>query len=247
MISAASNTMGNGRHRRQISTPGPYEVPTSAVMHQRRSHRRGQTVDHGSFNPQVAIDRQYMPKTVSQLRDYFNEKSGYPFQHRDVQQYQLYAQQPEQSEQSYFPPGQLAQQPHQYQPHISLGADCQAFTQDQLQAIHTTSPAPSSIGAPALSRSASESSENTPLKLALHRMQQEQFSNQQHQQFNDHADWELFPQRNVPMMKNEPVTAYVGHMHPVSVQPKAPSSRILSQISTACKQSILFVALMEQV
>jgi regulatory protein SWI5 len=236
MIPAAPNALGNGRHRRQISTPAPYEVPTSVVMHQRRSHRRGQTVDYGSFNPQPAIDRQYMPKTVSQLRDYFNEKSGFPYQQRDVQQYQSYAQQPEQS---YFPPGQLAQQPHQYQSQASLGADCQAFSQDQLQAIHTTSPAPSSIGAPSLSRSASESSENTPLKLALHRMQQEQFSNQQHQQFTDHNDWELFPQRNMPMIKNEPVTAYAGQMYPVSVQPKAPSARILSQISTACKRLTL--------
>ena len=233
MIPAAPNALGNGRHRRQISTPAPYEVPTPAVMHQRRSHRRGQTVDYGSFSPQATIDRQYMPKTVSQLRDYFNEKSGFPFQQRDVQQYQSYAQQPEQS---YFTSGLPAQQPYQCQSQAPLGADCQAITQDQLQAIHTTSPVPSSIGAPALSRSVSDSSENTPLKLALHRMQQEQFSSQQHQQFTDHTDWELFPRRNMPMVKNEQVTAYAGPMDPVSVQPRAPSARIVSQISTACKQ-----------
>ncbi|CAG8257451.1 unnamed protein product [Penicillium salamii] len=224
----APNALGNGRHRRQISTPAaPYEVPTSAIMHQRRSHRRGQTMDYGSFNPQASVDRQYMPKTVSQLRDYFNEKSGFPCQQRDVHQYQSYGQQPEQS---YFPSELPAQQSYQYQPQASLGAECQAFDQDQLQAIHAASPVPSSIGAPALSRSASESSENTPLKLALHRMQSEQTSSQQ-QQFTDHADWELFSRHGDPVVQGEQVTAYVECMHPVSVQPKAPSAKILSQMS----------------
>jgi regulatory protein SWI5 len=178
------------------------------------------------------MDRQHMPKTVSQLRDYFNEKSGYPSQQRNVHQYQSYA---PQQEQSYMPSGMPVQQSYQYQP--SLGSDCQAFNQEQLQAIHasTGSPSPSSIGAPALSRSTSECSENTPLKLALHRMQQEQFSNRQNQQFIDNADWELFPQRNMPMAQNEQMTAYAGSMHPVSVQPKAPSARILSQMSTDCR------------
>ncbi|KUM64410.1 hypothetical protein ACN42_g2700 [Penicillium freii] len=227
-----SNALGTGRHRRQISTPvAPYQPPVMNNMQPRRSHRRGQTVDYSSFNQQPPMDR-HMPKTVSQLRDYFNEKSGFPYQQRDVQQYQQYAQQPEQS---FIPSGMHMQQPYPYQPHQSLGSDCQAFNQEQLQAIHTTtgSPAPSSVGAPALSRSASECSENTPLKLALHRMQQEQFSNQQQQQFIGNADWELFPQRNIPMVQNEQVTAYAGQMHPVSVQPKAPSAKILSQMSTA--------------
>ncbi|OQE05842.1 hypothetical protein PENVUL_c021G08457 [Penicillium vulpinum] len=228
--------MGNGRHRRQISTPvAPFEpAPVMTNIQPRRSHRRGQTVDYSSFSQQATIDRQ-MPKTVSQLRDYFNEKSGFSYQQRDVQQYQSYAQQPERS---FIPSAMHIQQPYQYQSHQPLGSDCQAFNQEQLQAIHTTtgSPAPSSVGAPALSRSASESSENTPLKLALHRMQQEQFSNQQQQQqqYTGNADWELFPQRNMQMASNEQVTAYAGPMHPVSVQPKAPSAKILSQMSTAC-------------
>ncbi|KZN93146.1 Metallothionein expression activator [Penicillium chrysogenum] len=228
-----SNALGTGRHRRQISTPvAPYQpAPVMTNMQPRRSHRRGQTVDYSSFSQQPTMDR-HMPKTVSQLRDYFNEKSGFPSQQRDVQQYHSYAQQPERS---FIPSSMHMQQPYQYQPHQSLGSDCQAFNQEQLQAIHTTtgSPAPSSVGAPALSRSASESSENTPLKLALHRMQQEQFSTQQQQQFIGNADWELFPQRNMPMGQNEQVTAYAGSMHPVSVQPKAPSAKILSQMSTA--------------
>ncbi|KAJ6167827.1 hypothetical protein N7497_000670 [Penicillium chrysogenum] len=230
-----SNALGTGRHRRQISTPvAPYQpAPVMTNMQPRRSHRRGQTVDYSSFSQQPTMDR-HMPKTVSQLRDYFNEKSGFPSQQRDVQQYHSYAQQPERS---FIPSSMHIQQPYQYQPHQSLGSDCQAFNQEQLQAIHTTtgSPAPSSVGAPALSRSASESSENTPLKLALHRMQQEQFSTQQQQQqqFIGNADWELFPQRNMPMGQNEQVTAYAGSMHPVSVQPKAPSAKILSQMSTA--------------
>ncbi|KAJ5588822.1 hypothetical protein N7537_011500 [Penicillium hordei] len=227
-----SNALGTGRHRRQISTPvAPYQpAPVMTNMQPRRSHRRGQTVDYSSFSQQP-MDR-HMPKTVSQLRDYFNEKSGFPYQQRDVQQYQQYAQQPERS---FVPSGMHMQQPYQYQPHQSLGSDCQAFNQEQLQAIHTTtgSPAPSSVGAPALSRSASECSENTPLKLALHRIQQEQFSNQQQQKFTGNSDWELFPQRNMPMVQNEQVTAYAGQMHPVSVQPKAPSAKILSQMSTA--------------
>ncbi|KAJ5332041.1 uncharacterized protein N7506_005824 [Penicillium brevicompactum] len=223
------NALGNGRHRRQISTPAaPYEVPTSAIMHQRRSHRRGQTMDYGSFNPQATIDRQYMPKTVSQLRDYFNEKSGFPSHQRDVQQCPSYAEEPEQS---YFPSGLPSQQSYQYPPQASLGADCQAFDHEQLRGIHAESPAPSSTGAPTMSRSASESSENTPLKLALHRMQREQSSNQQHQS-NHHADWELFAQRNLSVAPHEQVTAYVESMHPVSVQPKAPSAKILSQISS---------------
>ncbi|EKV05949.1 C2H2 transcription factor (Swi5), putative [Penicillium digitatum PHI26] len=228
-----SNALANGRHRRQISTPvAPYQpalVMTNMQPH--RSHRRGQTVDYSSFSQQP-VDR-HTPKTVSQLRDYFNEKSGFSYQQSDVQQYQSYAQQPERS---FIPSGIHVQQPYQYQPQQSLGSDCQAFNQEQLQAIHTTtgSPAPSSVGAPALSRSTSESSENTPLKLALHRMQQEQFSTQQHQQCTGNPDWELFPQRNIPVIQNEQVTAYAGPMHPVSVQPKAPSVKILSQMSTAC-------------
>lgn len=234
------NALGNGRHRRQISTPAaPYEVPTSAIMHQRRSHRRGQTMDYGSFNPHATVDRQYMPKTVSQLRDYFNEKSGFPSQQRDIQQYTSYADEPEQS---YFPSGLPMQQSYQYQPQASLGGDCQAFDQGQLRAIHAASPAPSSIGAPTLSRSNSESSENTPLKLALHRMQREQSSSQQLQrQTSYQADWELFSQRNLQVAPHEQVTAYVESMQPVSVQPKAPSAKILSHISSACERSHLLV------
>ncbi|KAJ5561435.1 C2H2 transcription factor (Swi5) [Penicillium sp. DV-2018c] len=231
MNSSTSNALGNGRHRRQISTPAsPFDAPFMGNMQPRRSHRRGQTMDYSFFSRQATMDR-HQPKTVAQLRDYFNEKAGFQSQ-RDAQQYQSYAQQPEQS---FFPSGMQIQQPCQYQSQ-SLGSDCQAFNQEQLQAIHTTtgSPAPSSVGAPALSRSASESSENTPMKLALHRMQQEQFSNQQHQHFAGNADWELFPQPNMPAIQNEQVTAYAGPMHPVSVQPKAPSAKILSQISTAC-------------
>lgn len=235
MIQSAPNALGNGRHRRQISTPAAqFDAPVMANMQTRRSHRRGQTVDYSSFNQQATMDR-YAPKTVSQLRDYFNEKSGYSPQQRDVQQYQSYGQ----PEQSFMPSSMHMQHSCQYPNQPSLGSECQAFNQEQLQAIHTTaaSPAPSSIGAPALSRSASESSDNTPLKLALHRMQQEQFSNQQHQHQNFAAnpDWELFPQHNVPMVQNEQVTAYAGSMHPVSVQPKAPSAKILSQISSACR------------
>ncbi|KAJ5827086.1 hypothetical protein N7447_003849 [Penicillium robsamsonii] len=230
-----SNALGNGRHRRQISTPvAPFELaPVMTNIQPRRSHRRGQTVDYSSFSQQATMDR-HMPKTVSQLRDYFNEKSGFSYQQKDSQQYQSYAQQPERS----FIPSAVHMQPYQYQPHQSLGSDCEAFNQEQLQAIHTTtgSPSPSSVGAPAMSRSVSECSENTPLKLALHRMQQEQFSNQQQQQFISNADWDLFPQRNIPMVQNEQVTAYAGPMHPVSVQPKAPSAKILSQMSTACMQ-----------
>lgn len=196
-------------------------------------------MDYSSFSPQAAMDRHYMPKTVSQLRDYFNEKSGFQSQPQGVQQYQSYAQQPEQS---YFPSGLPAQQSCQSQHQDSLAVRCQAFSQEQLQAIHGASPAPSSTGAPALSRSASESSENTPLKLALHRMQQEQSSNYR-QHFSNQADWELFPRRDMPMAQNGQVTAYVESMHPVSVQPKAPSAKILSHMSSACKSLNLAILL----
>ncbi|KAJ5793629.1 hypothetical protein N7457_000228 [Penicillium paradoxum] len=228
-MQSAPNALGNGRHRRQISTPAAqFDAPVMANMQTRRSHRRGQTVDYSSYSQQATMDR-YAPKTVSQLRDYFNEKAGYSS--RDVQQYQSYAQQPEQS---FMPSAMTMQQAYQYQSHPSLGADCQAFNQEQLQAIHTStgSPAPSSIGAPALSRSASQSSDNTPLKFALHHMQQGQFSNQ-HQQYAGNPDWELFPQHSMPMVQQEQATTYAGAMHQVSVQPKAPSAKILSQISTA--------------
>lgn len=209
MISTTSSSKGPG-HRRQHSTPvAPFEAPTvsrpsMAGIPPRRAHRRGQTVDYGCFNPQLlSADRRHTPKTVPELRDYFNAKSGFSRQAQPPQQVQ---------------PSQQARQSFQFS---LTGQDdsyhaCQpswSWTQEELQEFYQasvsepTSSSASSV-APPLSRSASESSDkNSPLKSALYRMQQEQ-------------------QKALPMAQQARMNGYSGVMQPISVQLEAISPRM---------------------
>jgi hypothetical protein len=94
MFSATPSSQGPGHHRRQLSTPAYPEAatftrPVMAGNQPHRAHRRGQTVDYG-YAPQVSAGRRPAPKTVPELRDYFNEKSGYSRQTKPAQQAPAY-------------------------------------------------------------------------------------------------------------------------------------------------------------
>lgn len=210
MISATSSSQGPG-HRRQHSTPAPFEAPTltrppMAGNPPRRAHRRGQTVDYGSYTPQMpSADRRNAPKTVPELRDFFNAKSGFTRHAQPAQQASSYSQQ---GQQSFIQPGLSAQEDsfHAYQPSWP-------WSQEELQDFYQASASSSSSSsassiAPALSRSASESSDrNSPLKTALHRMRQEQ-------------------QQNLSMAQQARMPGYTRPMQPLSVQPEAISPRM---------------------
>lgn len=213
MISATSSSQGPGHHRRQHSTPVPFEAPTlarppMAGIPPRRAHRRGQTVDYGSCTPQMAsAGRRNAPKTVPELRDYFNAKSGFPRHVQSAQQDSSYSQQGQQSFiQSELPAPEDSY--HTYQPSWP-------WSQEELQDLYQASASGSSSScassiAPALSRSASESSDkNSPLKTALHRMRQQQ------QQ-----------QQNLSMAQQARMTGYTRPMQPLSIQPEAVSPRM---------------------
>lgn len=212
MISTTSSSQGPGHHRRQLSTPAPFEAPTitrpsMAGIPPRRAHRRGQTVDYGSYTPQMpSADRRHAPKTVPELRDLFNAKSGFPCQAQPAQQVSSH---PQQVRQSFFQSGMPGQEDsyHAYQ------QPSWPWSQEELQEFYQASASgPSSSSgssiAPALSRSASESSDkNSPLKTALYRMRQEQ-------------------QQNLSMAQQARITGYARPMHQLSVQPEAISPRM---------------------
>lgn len=211
MISTTSSSKGPGHHRRQHSTPVvPFEAPaiqrpSMAGGPIRRAHRRGQTVDYGSFNPQLlSADRRHAPKTVPELRDYFNAKSGLSRQAQPAQQVQSYPQQAQQS-QSFIQSSLSGQEDsyHACQPSWPwIREELQEFY--QVSASGPCSSSASSV-APSLSRSASESSEkNSPLKSALFRMQQEQ-------------------QKALPMTQQN---GYGRSMQPLSVRLEAISPRM---------------------
>lgn len=193
MISTNSTSLRPGHHhRRQLSTPAPFDaaiVPQSmSAMPTRRTHRRGQTMDYGSYGQQMpAIDRRHASKTVPELRDFFNAKSaGLPQQVRNVQHFQ----------QSFIPNGLPLQSQYQYQ-------SSPMWSEEELQGLYSASAAPTSPAttiAPALSRSASESSDkNASLQSTLYRMRQE---------------------RNFAMLQGEQAAGRARVMHPVSVQPE---------------------------
>ncbi|KAJ6028346.1 hypothetical protein N7540_003922 [Penicillium herquei] len=154
MISPSS-TLSHG-HRRQISTPG-FEAtrPAMANMPTRRTHRRGQTVDYGSFTPQHTIDRRSATSKVSQLRDYFNEKSGFSRQAMAAQQFMSTSQH---DQQRFIPTGLPMVQDEQYQGAYMWGPE-------ELQDMYTAASSPAAFPshvAPALARSASDNPNQNP-------------------------------------------------------------------------------------
>ncbi|KAJ5174404.1 uncharacterized protein N7482_000281 [Penicillium canariense] len=210
MISANSTSLRPGHHRRQLSTPAPFDAAIApqamSAGQPRRTHRRGQTMDYGSYGQQIpAVDLRHASKTVPELRDFFNAKSAGFFQQAGAaQQFPDYLQQ---AEQSFIPSGLPAQEPYQYQ-------SSPMWSQEELHGLYSASTATTSLAtkiAPPLSRSASESSDkNASLKNALHRMRQE---------------------RNLSMMQREQVTGYPRAMQPLSVQPEAISPKMNPYIS----------------
>jgi regulatory protein SWI5 len=173
-------------------------------------------MDYGSYGQQIpAVDRRQASKTVPELRDFFNAKSaGLPQQARNAQQFPAYISRSEQSFiQNGFP---VPQQHYQYQ-------SSPMWSQEELQGLYSASAAPSTSAttiAPALSRSASESSDkNASLQSALHRMRQE---------------------RNLSMMQREQATGYPRVMQPLSVQPEGISPKMNPYLS--CKIDTVSIA-----
>ncbi|KAJ5674131.1 hypothetical protein N7462_009570 [Penicillium macrosclerotiorum] len=209
-MSANSTSLRPGHHRRQLSTPAPFDAttmpqPMSAIP-PRRTHRRGQTMDYGSYGQQIpAVDRRNVQKTVPELRDFFNAKSaGIPNQPRAVQQFTSYM---PHAEQAFISSGLPAQPSFSYQ-------TSPMWSQEELQGLYaaaTVSTSPVNTMAPALSRSASDNSDNNAsLKNALHRMRQE---------------------RNLSMMQREQITGHSRVMQPLSVQPEAISPKMNPYLS----------------
>ncbi|KAJ5155606.1 hypothetical protein N7492_008409 [Penicillium capsulatum] len=199
MISPSS-TLSHGHHRRQISSPAPFNVAQPRAMAglpPRRTHRRGQTVDYGSFSPQAAVDRRSATNKVTQLRDFFNEKSGFPHHALAAQQFASSMQDSQSFTSSNTPVHS------QYQPGLM-------WTREELDGIYgemgDTASFPNPV-APALARSASDNTEsNAAMKHNLHRMRQ------------DRGQRGYYAQQNPPMISKEQVAAFTQSMQPVSVQ-----------------------------
>lgn len=223
MISSNPTSTRPGHHRRQLSQPfeaAPAPRPMSGAPTY-RAHRRGQTVDYAALGPQVTsahrITRRTAPKTVPELRDFFNEKSGLSHQSGAAQQPSMHMRQ---AEQPFFHNGLPAQNSYNPMPYM--------LSQEELQAMYGAAAAdiPSNTYAPALSRSASDNAGKTPsMHNAMHRPQQE---------------------RNFPMTKREDTSLHPWPEHQPIVQPKAISPamhpfnsceyssiyRVLSQLET---------------
>ncbi|KAJ5925700.1 hypothetical protein N7454_008339 [Penicillium verhagenii] len=219
MISPSS-TLSHG-HRRQISTPG-FEAtrPVMANMPPRRTHRRGQTVDYGSFGPQSGLDRRSATNKVTQLRDFYNEKAGFSQQAMSTQQL---APSP-QHDQRFIPSGHCMQ-PEQYQ-------TAYMWNPEELHDMYTAGSAATftTSMAPALARSASDNpNSNAASKNTMHRIPEER---QQHPQPREQKRWEeLFPQQFQSMMHKDQANGYDRTMHQLSVQPETISPKINPYLS----------------
>lgn len=178
----------------------------------RRTHRRGQTVDYSSFGPQAAAaDRRNATNKVTQLRDYFNEKSGFPHQAMTAQQLA-----PSMQDSQPFAPSNLPVHP-QYQPDLM-------WSREELDGIYgqvsNTASFLNSV-APPLSRSASDNTESNAVLRHNHHMRQ----NREQRAY--------FAQQNPSMISKEQIAAFTQSMQPVSVQPEDLSSKIHPYLS--CK------------
>lgn len=206
MISPSS-TLSHG-HRRQISTPG-FEATRPGIpnMPPHRTHRRGQTVDYGSFGPQSALDRRSATSKVTQLRDFFNEKSGFSRQAMAAQQFMPTSQHDMRFMQSGLPLTQTEQYQAAYM-----------WSPEELQDMYTVSGSsatfPSQV-APALERSASD---NPNIKQRS-RAQNER---QHHPQVQHQKRWESF--------SHQP-QGYPRSLQQLSVQPEALAPKINPYVS----------------
>ncbi|KAJ5594818.1 uncharacterized protein N7459_001026 [Penicillium hispanicum] len=183
-------------------------------MPPRRTHRRGQTVDYGSFGSQLpAVDRRHASTKVAQLRDFFNEKSGYSRPIPAAQQFPGCLQQDgSSSTPSSLPTIQQAQYQTSYM-----------WSPEELQGIYASSGNPACLNAPsapALSRSASDNADpNAPVRNAMYRMHQTR-------EQRDLKQWELLSQQQ-SMMPKEQAGGYARSMQPhLSVQPEDISPKI---------------------
>ncbi|KAK5800059.1 hypothetical protein VI817_002271 [Penicillium citrinum] len=198
MISSNATSTHPGHHRRQLSQPfeaasAPRHMPGAPSY---RAHRRGQTVDYAALGPQLSsanrITRRPAQKTVPELRDFFNEKSGFSSQSVTRTQMPTHMRQ---TEQPFFQNGPPAQ--------TSYNAMSYMLSEEELQAMYgaATADISSNTYAPALSRSASDNAGKTPsMHQALYRLQQE---------------------RSFPMTKGEEASLHSWPEHQPLVQPKA--------------------------
>ncbi|KAJ5760938.1 hypothetical protein N7520_008094 [Penicillium odoratum] len=186
-------------------------------MPPRRTHRRGQTVDYGSFGPQSILDRRCATNKVTQLRDFFNEKAGFSRQMPTEQ----FAPMP-QHDQRFISSG-LPTLPEQYQ-------SAYMWNPEELQNMYTAGSSatfPSSI-APALARSASDNpTSNSAMKQTMYRMQEE---SQQHSQAREQKRWGSFPQQFQSRMYKDQANGYDQTMQ-LSVQPERISPKINPYLS----------------
>lgn len=221
MISPSS-TLSHGHHRRQISSPAPFELAQPRVMSAippRRTHRRGQTVDYSSFGPQAApVDRRNARSKVTQLRDYFNEKSGFPQQGMTALGLAPSLQDPQS-----FSPSNLPMH-SQYQSNLM-------WSREELDSIYgqvgNSATFPNPI-APALARSASDNTEsNAAFRQTAHRGRQ------------DREQHSYFSQQNPSMISKEQMAAFAQSMQPVSVQPEDLSSKIHPYLSCKIRTCLL--------
>jgi regulatory protein SWI5 len=190
-----------------------------ANMPARRTHRRGQTVDYGSFGPQLAVDRRCGTNKVTQLRDFFNEKAAFSRQAMASQQFTSSSQ----HDQRFIPSG-LSLQPEQYQ-------TAYMWNPEELQEMYTTGSSatfPTSI-APALARSASDNpSSNPALKGSMHQLQEER---QRLSQAREQKRWGSFPQQYQAMMHKDHTNVYGRTMQQLSVQPEIDCPKINPYLS----------------
>ena len=216
-------------HRRQISTPAPFEVakqPVLAAMPPRRTHRRGQTVDYGSFSSQMpVVGRRNAPNKVSQLRDYFNEKSGYSRPVSAAPQFSS-SQQDRVPFMSHGPPSGLPMVPE------SSYQTSYTWIPDEL-VFGTSSGFPSFASSTASSESRSATNntdDNAPLNDAMYRMRQLR----EQQEIEQLGSFSPQPTIN----PNEKTTGYAHSIQQLSVQPEEVSSRINQYLS--CESNVNF-------
>lgn len=158
-------------------------------------------MDYAALGPQLGsanrITRRAAPKTVPELRDFFNEKAGFPHQTGATRHLTAH---PRQTQQPFYPHGLPMEDSHSNMSFM--------LSEEELQAMYgaATADISSNTYAPALSRSASDNAGKTPsIQNTVHRLQQEQI---------------------FPMAKQEDTSFYQWPEHQPIVQPKAISPKM---------------------
>lgn len=213
-MTGARGSLGHG-HRRQNSTPAPYETAAPAKLNsilRSHGHRRGQTVDHGSIDLNVDLGHQ---KSIADLRGYYNHcQTPRTVQHPNCIP---------QAEQTFISSAQRpARQSNIYLPASTIRSEGQAFNQEQLQAIHAPASESTSTSfhdAPSFSQTNSRYPGSAFQAFGLEQLLVN----------------ELFRQQNLHMTQNGHTAGYHRSMHEVSVQPEASPDKPHAYVPTSRK------------